>query len=177
MLRAASLALLLVSPACAEQASEAEQAQETSNPALAAAIAADWRQEDRARDQYRNPYETLSFFQVEPGMTVVDYAPGNWYARVLVPYLGADGKYIGATGVYEQASPTRLASQKIFPEAFPQQINQLVRDAGVEGGAPAAFTHGPSHAVKPRARRHLLSDGRTHRRRARRHARPAGREN
>lgn len=60
------------------------------------ALADDRRAEDRARDQYRNPAETLAFFGVEPGMTVVDYMPaGGWYTRVLVPYLGAEGRYIG----------------------------------------------------------------------------------
>ena len=54
------------------------------------------RAEDRVRDQYRNPAETLAFFGVEPGMTVVDYMPATgWYSRVLIPYLGEDGTYIG----------------------------------------------------------------------------------
>ena len=64
--------------------------------ALATALADDRRADDRARDQYRNPGETLAFFGVKPGMTVVDYMPaGGWYTRVLVPYLGAEGNYIG----------------------------------------------------------------------------------
>jgi predicted methyltransferase len=66
------------------------------NPAMEAALAQDNRADDRARDQYRHPAETLAFFQVEPGMTVADFMPsGGWYTRVLVPYLGADGHYIG----------------------------------------------------------------------------------
>jgi predicted methyltransferase len=65
------------------------------NPALEQALAHDRRDADRARDTWRHPAETLSFFQVEPGMTVVDYMPaGGWYTRVLVPYLGAQGTYI-----------------------------------------------------------------------------------
>ncbi|WP_234041482.1 class I SAM-dependent methyltransferase [Erythrobacter aureus] len=56
------------------------------------------RDEDRARDQFRHPAQTLSFFRVEPGQTVVDYMPaGGWYTRVLVPYLGSEGLYIGLT--------------------------------------------------------------------------------
>lgn len=54
------------------------------------------RVEDRARDTYRHPAETLDFFRVEPGMTVVDYMPATgWYSRVLIPYLGREGNYIG----------------------------------------------------------------------------------
>lgn len=70
----------------------------TSHHALMQALAAEGRAEDRARDQWRHPFETLTFFEVEPGMTVVDYMPaGGWYTRILVPYLGADGRYIGLT--------------------------------------------------------------------------------
>ncbi|HSG35480.1 MAG TPA: hypothetical protein VLA37_13160 [Sphingomonadaceae bacterium] len=54
------------------------------------------RDADRARDRYRHPEETLRFFQVEPGMTVVDYMPADgWYSRILIPYLGEQGTYIG----------------------------------------------------------------------------------
>lgn len=54
------------------------------------------RDADRARDAWRHPAETLAFFQVEPGMTVIDYMPADgWYSRVLIPYLGERGTYIG----------------------------------------------------------------------------------
>lgn len=54
------------------------------------------RAADRGRDEFRHPAETLVFFRVEPGMTVVDIMPsGGWYTRVLVPYLGEKGRYIG----------------------------------------------------------------------------------
>jgi predicted methyltransferase len=53
------------------------------------------RAADKARDQYRHPGETLAFFQLEPGMTVVDYVPADgWYARIIAPYLGPNGRYI-----------------------------------------------------------------------------------
>jgi predicted methyltransferase len=68
----------------------------TDNQALAVALADTRRDGDRARDQYRHPVETLNFFKVKPGMTVVDYMPSSgWWTRVLVPYLGEKGRYIG----------------------------------------------------------------------------------
>ena len=52
----------------------------------------------RARYQYRHPKETLEFFGIEPGMTVVEGLPGRgWYTKILLPYLGKDGHLIGAT--------------------------------------------------------------------------------
>ena len=66
------------------------------NPAMEAALAMENRKDDRARDVWRHPAETLAFFRVKPGMTVVDYMPSSgWYTRILVPYLGGKGSYIG----------------------------------------------------------------------------------
>ena len=52
-----------------------------------------------ARDKYRHPLETLSFFGVRPSDTVVEIWPGGgWYTEVLAPYLaGGGGKLIVAT--------------------------------------------------------------------------------
>lgn len=53
--------------------------------------------EARARYKHRHPQETLDFFGIEPGMTVVDTLPGNvWYTGILMSYLGMEGKVIGA---------------------------------------------------------------------------------
>jgi len=58
----------------------------------------DARPEDmQARYEYRHPKETLEFFGIEPGMTVVEGLPGRgWYTKILLPYLGEDGHLIGA---------------------------------------------------------------------------------
>lgn len=89
----AACALALAAPAAAEHH---VNAQHHANPALAQVLASDARAADSVRDQYRHPAETLTFFGVEPGMTVVDFMPaGGWYSRVLIPYLGAGGTYIG----------------------------------------------------------------------------------
>jgi predicted methyltransferase len=66
--------------------------------ALAAAIAGDWREADnKARDAYRHPAETLAFFGVKPDMTLIEITPGGgWYAQILAPYLNASGHYIAA---------------------------------------------------------------------------------
>ena len=77
-----------------ETADEAVEVAEMS--AMERALAHSRRDEDRARDTWRHPAQTLDFFRVEPGMTVVDYMPaGGWYSRVLIPYLGRSGTYIG----------------------------------------------------------------------------------
>ena len=91
-LAALALTALVPSMALAGEDSSAVPA----NPALDAAIAAPIRGDDAKRDRFRHPRETLTLFGVEPGMTVLDYMPnGWWYTRLLVPYLGKDGAYIG----------------------------------------------------------------------------------
>jgi predicted methyltransferase len=78
----------------------------TDSQALAVVLADARRDGDRARDQYRHPAETLNFFKVKPGMTVVDYMPSSgWWTRVLVPYLGANGRYIGLNPDVRTAEP------------------------------------------------------------------------
>ncbi len=52
---------------------------------------------DRARDHYRHPAATLTFFQLEPYHTVVEIWPGaGWYSRILAPYLRDKGRFIVA---------------------------------------------------------------------------------
>ena len=46
-----------------------------------------------SRDAYRNPYQTLSFFQIKPTMNVLELsAGGGWYTEILAPYLKSAGK-------------------------------------------------------------------------------------
>jgi len=92
--------------ACTPQAADSD-ATETSaaQTALAEVLAHERRAEDSARDQYRNPAETLAFFQVEPDQTVIEYAPGGgWYTRILAPYVSGEGAYIAATFAPEAAA-------------------------------------------------------------------------
>jgi predicted methyltransferase len=49
------------------------------------------------RNQYRHPRETLEFFGIEPGMTVMEVTPGGgWYTEVLAPLMKGNGKLIAA---------------------------------------------------------------------------------
>ncbi|NCT82918.1 MAG: class I SAM-dependent methyltransferase [Comamonadaceae bacterium] len=67
---------------------------------LKAAVAAEHRSVGNvARDPARHPYETLSFFGIKPGDTVVELAPGGgWYTEILAPYLRERGQLYAAGG-------------------------------------------------------------------------------
>ena len=93
---ALSLALPLFAAEAAPARTRAASAAARVDPALVAAVADQRRDADRARDQYRRPAETLTFFQVAPDMKVGEYAPGGeWYSRLLGLYLGPKGKLVG----------------------------------------------------------------------------------
>jgi len=90
ILTAGLLAAALAGPAWA--------ADKTDDAQLRAAIAGSHRSSANvARDTWRHPYETLTFFGIKPTMTVVELHPeGGWYTEILAPYLRQDGKLISA---------------------------------------------------------------------------------
>ena len=50
-----------------------------------------------ARDEYRNPAKTLTFFQIKPNMKVVELSPGGgWYTEILANYIHNPGVVIAA---------------------------------------------------------------------------------
>ena len=62
--------------------------------ALQAAIGSDARPAaDVARDVYRRPFETLTFWGLTPGSTIVEIQPGaaGWWSAILRPYAEATG--------------------------------------------------------------------------------------
>jgi predicted methyltransferase len=58
---------------------------------IADAVAGEWRlPADKARDAWRHPVESLTFWGLKPGMTVVELWPGaGWYTDILAPFLDA----------------------------------------------------------------------------------------
>ena len=65
-------------------------------------------EENRARDRYRHPKETLLFFGLRENMTVVEISPANgWYTEILAPILKRQGKFL--------ASPPALAADAPEP--------------------------------------------------------------
>ncbi|MGB5257409.1 MAG: hypothetical protein WBN44_09175 [Woeseiaceae bacterium] len=102
--------LLTVCLAACQPAAESEPTTESAAAATAAvveagslaAILAAQPEEVQARYAYRHPRETLEFFGIEPGMTVVEGLPGRgWYTKLLLPYIGSEGHIIGANYALE----------------------------------------------------------------------------
>jgi len=55
-------------------------------------------EENKSRDIYRHPKETLDFFGIKEEMTVVEVWPSaGWYTEIIAPYLNDSGQYISAS--------------------------------------------------------------------------------
>jgi predicted methyltransferase len=79
----------------------AERAFAAPSAALAAAVSGAQRiPAVRARDAFRHPLETLAFWGLAPGMTVVEFYPeGGYWTEILAPYLKATGgRYVAVLG-------------------------------------------------------------------------------
>jgi predicted methyltransferase len=103
----AAVATAGTAPAAAESGAVTDQpdevvppmsAEQMSAASLDAVIAGAWRTPANvARDTYRHPRETLTFFGIRPDMTVIEITPGGgWYAELLAPLLKDNGSYIAA---------------------------------------------------------------------------------
>ncbi len=71
--------------------------------------------ENKARDIYRHPQETLEFFEVKNDMQVVEIWPGGgWYTEILAPYLKDKGVLIAAAGNPESKNEYRRKGTEKF---------------------------------------------------------------
>ncbi len=108
------ISALLLLGACSSKKPDASKAQLPKT--LEAAVNSKYRtEENKKRDIYRHPRETLSFFGLKPEMTVVEIYPGaGWYMEVIAPFVAQKGKYIMATPSSNPERPyTVVNEQKI----------------------------------------------------------------
>lgn len=129
-----SLALLLLA-ACAAPSTRQETTED-----LTRILAGSQRpEEDRARDAYRHPKQTLLFFGIRPEMRVLEVWPEpGWYTEILAPLLRDKGKYYAAVIAADPASPyntKRLAAYRGELAAQPAlydrvQVVSLPTDGG-----------------------------------------------
>ena len=107
------------------------------------AIAGAWRSDaNKARDQYRHPAQTLKFFGVKPGQTVVEISPsGGWYTEILAPAMRGNGKYVAGL-----ANPLASVNAAKSVETFKAKF----ADKAIYGDiAIGTFGKGVSDIVEP----------------------------
>lgn len=139
----------------ASAAAMAQPAQAPSASPLDAAIAAPTRTPaNLARDQYRHPKETLAFFGVRPGDTVVELWPGGgWYTEILAPYLAGGALHVvPPAGKYDERIRTKVASNPIYGK---------VQVATFNSGQPTPIAAGSADVVLTFRNVHNWLDGDT----------------
>ena len=135
---------VLAAPICATATEEKTEAQACKGceALLELAAANPLREADRARDQYRHPVETLSFFRVGPTMKVGEYAPGGeWYSRLLGLYLGQQGHLVGL--YYNPDSPAfKPETQANIRKNAAEYPADVAKFTGLPADRFAAYTTG-----------------------------------
>ena len=132
-------------PEAAAEAASPEPAAKPEPEGLAEILAAQ-PEEVQARYEHRHPQETLEFFGIEPGMTVVEALPGGgWYTKILLPYLGSDGRLIGADYALEMFplfgffSDEQIEAKETWVEDWTAEAEGW---AGEDAAAVSAFVLG-----------------------------------
>lgn len=108
LLLAAASALLLAAcspdaattPATADPGSDTASAEAATVLTLQDVVNSDLRSaEEKTRDPWRNPAQTLEFFEITPEMKVIEIWPGGgWYTNILAPWLASGGGTLVAAG-------------------------------------------------------------------------------
>lgn len=113
---------------------------------LEAVVAGEHRSsENKARDVYRHPMATLTFFGLEPDMHVLEIRPGGgWYTEILAPYLRESGKLtVGVPSAEGRRAKYRegfMEMKAARPEVF-SEVNVVTFDP------PAPIELGPDASV------------------------------
>ena len=110
----------------------------TGSDPLASAIKAPSRTATNVRrDQYRHPYETLSFFGVKPTDTIVEIWPGGgWYSEILSPYAAGQGTLWEAAPNDKALEPIRKM-QAAHPSVYAKVRTAIFPSVDGEPGVPA----------------------------------------
>jgi len=112
---AIAFAAICAAPACL--ASPGSGAAGSVDAALAASVDSSARSpQNTARDIYRHPKESLSFWGLKPGMAILEIWPGGGYwTEILAPYAKAtNGSYLAALASASQTLPAKFSETAVY---------------------------------------------------------------
>jgi len=110
---------------------------------LEEAVVGAWRTPaDKARDVWRHPVQSLEFWGLKPGQTVVEFWPGSgWYTDILAPYLKATGGKLYAANL-EVNDPADPAATKVV-DAYRRRLEAAPKTYGEVAITAFGPTAGP----------------------------------
>jgi predicted methyltransferase len=141
--RRAALLSGLALVACGPKADDAAPKTATKAMSLQEAVAGAWRSPaDKARDVWRHPVESLQFWGLAPGQTVVEFWPGaGWYTDIIAPYLKANGGKLYAANLEVTEGGDPSAAEVV--EAFRKKLDAQPRVYGAVTITAFGPTSGP----------------------------------
>ncbi|OXE36426.1 MAG: methyltransferase [Phenylobacterium zucineum] len=114
---------------------------------LGQAIAGSWRTgDDQVRDIWRHPLESLQFWGLRPGFTVVEFWPGaGWYTDIIAPYLASNGGklYAAHFQTHDLEDPAVTQIMKVY-------LQKLQRDPDLYGPVEVTAFGSTSGPVAPK---------------------------
>lgn len=141
------LALVCAAPALAQAP--------VPDPVMAEVLAGPQRlPANRARDVWRHPAETLAFWGLKPGITVLEISPaGGWWTEILAPYAKrTGGRYIGTGAPLNdpglpanmvagrKAFDARFADEAVFGKVTVIPLTRTSRGLGPDNSVDVVFT-------------------------------------
>lgn len=127
------------------------------------AVAGPWRIEP-ARDEWRHPLQTLLFWGLDAGQTVLEILPGRgWYTSILAPYLHANGGRLIAAS-FDPRSPSlaqreTLAAWAARFNADPDLYGEIARTVVSENGGALAPAGSVNLAILSNNVHTLMAEG------------------
>jgi predicted methyltransferase len=125
-----------VAPASVSFAAQTDQA-------LASAVASPTRTPTNSvRDKYRHPYESLSFWGVKPGETIVEIWPsGGYWMEILAPYAKATGgHYVAALPGTTRPLAPRYGDKAVYGDITTTVFNKTSGPMVPAGSADLVLT-------------------------------------
>ena len=114
-------------------------------------LAGGWRSDaNKARDQYRHPKQTLAFFDVKPGQTLIEITPGGgWYAEILAPLMKGNGSYIAAISRPRDAGGEAAQDKSALEKKFEGDAERYgeAKTVVFDGKAPSFGAPGSADVV------------------------------
>ena len=93
---------------------------------------------NKARDRFRHPKETLEFFEVKPDMKVIEISPGRgWYTEILGPYLKDSGTL--------RLTLFSDTSKKSYRKKLNKATRSLIQNEKLFGKVELATLEAPNH--------------------------------
>ena len=105
--------------------------------------------ENKLRDQFRHPKQTLTFFGIKSNMSVIEIWPGKgWYTEIIAPYINKGGGHFIAAGFPQHTGPEwRQTMQREYQQWLEQSPDLYSQVKVVELGPPSSWNLAPENSV------------------------------